>query len=788
MLRRIGLKALSVFVLVTVAFSFPVSASVTLVEDGEPAAAVVLPAEPEDFEQTAADELVNHLEIMTGAGLEIVSEGDVPEGLLPVYIGSVADDELEDLTRAEGENPSSFTVRVSEDRVDIRGLSDEGTMFGVYELLEQIGFRWYTLGDMGRVVPEGDTVAVELQTNSQAPDIVYRRLQHVPVRMPWSRRARLGGESRSTGRHGIPGLPRGDFDENPEWYSLTGGERRARQDCLSNPEVLERATEGIRSQAERQGGDVQYVGAASHDGGGFCECEGCKELDQGVYDPFGDRESMTDRYIWFFNQILDELEDEFPNLHIVHYTYSAHMMPPEVEMNERIVPVFAPITMERLRGMDNPMGIDRYPLRWLIDEYADRGVNEMYYRGYFGNLACMGFPWSQLDRVRNDIPALMERGVSVFRVETIWPTWCSNFFNWYVAARLWWDVETDVDALLDEFYELYYGPAEDVMRAFHEDLESAFADTPYFTGSTYLYFPIFKGHPRRDELRGCLDEAADLAEAHEDPVYGERISAMRYNWDRMDIFMDMMQARNRHDFETAHALMEDYNEKTAWGADEPFSYEHEDYEYGRSGRYLIWREHPDNRRSYFNRFFRGSIETGYERAVEKGDIVATMPDEWQFLLDPVEIGRISGYERPGELGGNWQPMKTSTRSWSDQGLHYYKGLAWYRQKVTIPEEFDGRPIYMWFGGVDRTASVWLNGEYMGSNAEPREGLPGIPGSFRPFDLPTVDEDGDSVINFGGENWVVVEIENRTLAELGTGGILAPVMFWSPEDPDWMPGE
>jgi len=95
-------------------------------------------------------------------------------------------------------------------------------------------------------------------------------------------------------------------------------------------------------------------------------------------------------------------------------------------------------------------------------------------------------------------------------------------------------------------------------------------------------------------------------------------------------------------------------------------------------------------------------------------------------------------------------------------------------------------VYLWFGGGDRLASVWVNGVFMGTSREPREGVPGVPGSFRPFDMPTVDEDGQSALTFGGENWVVVRIENKSLAELGTGGILAPVMFWSPKDPDWRP--
>jgi hypothetical protein len=36
--------------------------------------------------------------------------------------------------------------------------------------------------------------------------------------------------------------------------------------------------------------------------------------------------------------------------------------------------------------------------------------------------------------------------------------------------------------------------------------------------------------------------------------------------------------------------------------------------------------------------------------------------------------------------------------------------------------------------------------------------------------------------------VVARVVNRALNELGTGGIVAPVMFWSPKDPAWKPGE
>jgi hypothetical protein len=759
------------------------AATAPLVVEGKARAVIVLPARPEALERQAARELSEHLALMTGAELAVVEGEQAAAERIPVYLGSAADPALDVLSRAAGENPSTFTLRVAEDRIDIRGLSAEGTLFGVYELLEQLGFRWYVPGDLGRVVPQGDTANVTLQTETQAPAMELRLLQ------PWSgatsgwiARQRLGGRQRSTGKHGIPPFDERDreklFEQHPEYFALIGGERRMRQICAGNPAAAELTARTVRARFEPTT-EKFYVGMGPRDGDGYCECDLCGELDGGVPDPlYGGQTSKTGRYIAFFNRVLELLEDDYPNLHIVWYVYANHMMPPPqgLEPNPRIVGVFAPITIDRIRGMDNPMSPDRHVFRWLIDAWAATGPNELCYRGYYNNLACVQLPKTQIDRVRNEIPALHERGVNVMRVECIHQSWASDPLTLYLAARLMWNVNLDVDRTLDEFYRLFYGPAEQPMRAYHEQLEAAFRDTPYFTGSSFLYFPIFMDHPRRAALRGLLDEAQRLAGDGDSPS-AARVHMIRQGYVRMDAFLDMMLARNRHDFAESHRRMEQFDALTQELVDLVL----EDGNPRQSHRGVSFPEGPTDRRSYFNRYFREPVLAGHRRTVREGELVAPLSDEWLFLLDPTEIGEIAGYPRPGELGGNWQPIKSSSRSWSDQGLHYYKGVAWYRQKVTIPAQFADRPVYLWFGGVDRLASVWVNGQFVGSSREPGEGLPGIPGSMKPFDLAAT-----GAVRFGVENWVVVRTENKSLAELGTGGILAPVMFWSPKDPDWKP--
>jgi hypothetical protein len=83
-------------------------------------------------------------------------------------------------------------------------------------------------------------------------------------------------------------------------------------------------------------------------------------------------------------------------------------------------------------------------------------------------------------------------------------------------------------------------------------------------------------------------------------------------------------------------------------------------------------------------------------------------------------------------------------------------------------------MFLWFGGVDEKAKVWLNGNLLGESDKPHPGLPGAAGCFEPFDL-----EATETVRFGEMNFLAVKVTNVELNELGTGGITAPVMFWSP---------
>lgn len=86
---------------------------------------------------------------------------------------------------------------------------------------------------------------------------------------------------------------------------------------------------------------------------------------------------------------------------------------------------------------------------------------------------------------------------------------------------------------------------------------------------------------------------------------------------------------------------------------------------------------------------------------------------WDFCIDP---------ESAGEGGGWAQGLPTSRpiavpASWNDQylDLHDYLGLAWYQTTFDLPWGWDGRMISLRFGSVNYLASVWVNGQPVGSH-------------------------------------------------------------------------
>ena len=749
----------------------PVAADVALVEKGQPRAVVVLPAEPAHAERQAAEELIEHIALMSGTTLPMILEDGNASGLARILIGAAADEGLEALIREQSSDPWAFALVVDDRNVQLRGLSPEGTRSAAYELLEQLGVRWFMPGEIGRVIPATEAPSLKTQQTIQTPSFCYRRgPSGGEAHQTWSRRMRLPGVGGRYGAHGIPPL-RGSaapryFKEDPRLFSLVDGERRRGQLCLtySTGDVSENRTLAVVAEHCREilraNPGQQVLNMGPNDGGGFCQCEKCRALDPSkthTVPLMTPGPSYTDRYVWFFNQLAEALSDEFPDVRIGFYAYAGLQMPPiEVEPKDNLAISLAPIHTCRIHGPNNPICPEsNFPL-WLLEHWKPYVGEYIADRGYLFNLADPGFPFSMVHRVREEIPAFHKRGVCIWSADPS-TAWASHNPTMYIAAKLLWNSNADVDALLAEFYDLYYGPAAEPMAAYHTFMDATIRDADHHTGSTWDMPLIYPQEVRR-RARDLLRRAAALAEDAEENIYAQRVEITRLSLDFLDGYCELMNRRHAFDFSGELESLETLETIR----DRLIS----DYEFP-----MLNARHAN---SYLNRFIRRMTVANAATLEGGGEIVARLSHEWHFQLDPQRWGRYLGLHKVDSAGGNWQTIRSDI-SWSNQGLRYYFGQCWYRQEIDLPDTHQNRKILLWFAGVDRTAEVWVNGRFAGANHGGAEfDLDAYGSSFRAFEF-----DVSKLVRHGEPNVVTLRVDRPSTAELGTGGIIGPAMFYAP---------
>lgn len=139
----------------------------------------------------------------------------------------------------------------------------------------------------------------------------------------------------------------------------------------------------------------------------------------------------------------------------------------------------------------------------------------------------------------------------------------------------------------------------------------------------------------------------------------------------------------------------------------------------------------------------------------------SLDGDWQVIVDPFDHGRIDYQSRPTEEFAAERvrtgPADRVEHEFSDQhtlsvpgdwnsqrdDLFYYEGAVWYRRTFDAPPAA-GERAFLHFGGANRVARVWINGQFLG-----RHDL-----GFTPFEFEVTQH------LRAGENAVVVSVDNR----------------------------
>lgn len=726
------------------------AAELTLVDQGKARVCVVVPAKaipakdatPDpafEHHRLAAKDLADYLGKMSGAMVVI---GDKPAvGLAPIYVRAAP--AKIPLTK-KSDFGDAYLIDVGPESIVLDGESGHAVRYAASRLLHALGVRWYGPDEMGEHVPKRRTVSLRIGRIEEAPHFQTRNLGSGE----WGWRNRIGVLMLAQG-HAFDGImdTSKTFKTNPDYYPMVNGKPFGGQANLSNPKVAELFIQKIG--AEFRKGPTTWAGGKSagigpDDGLLLDERPESRAMESGELDAIFRVPSATDRFIKFANAVAAGLEKEFPDHTYGFYVYSNHDFPPRtVKPHRNLVPVVAPIAFNRYLSIGNPNEATSMMLKENI--LAWKGLCRrvgVYLYNY--NLADTAMPFTRRLAWSKDLPSLYKWGVHDATIESM-ANWHTMVPGNYVIANLLWDVNSDVSAMLDEFYANYYGSAGPAMREYNTLLENAYESTTAFAGCTFSMHRIFT-----PELIGKLETALAkaLATSKSDALITRRVGVTRHSLNFAKHWLAMRSALN--DFRLAEA------EKHA----QAFLDEYKAADKSYPGYFATYIE------GYFKAFHHRSFVAAGKIARE-GTVVYKFPDEWATFLDESKMGEKMGLHLPNAGLGNWTKLRTYSASLDEQGQPFFRGLIWYRHEFALPDSGQkARTLKLWLGGADDVVHAYLNGKDLGTQA---------PGNFGPaeFDLTLA-------INRTGRNVLTVSVDNSGITELGTGGLVRPALIYAPK--------
>ena len=504
-------------------FTVAAHGDVQLVRDGKPMADIVLAANALSSVKLAAEDLQTHLELMSGARLPIAN---APSGSLEnhVYVGPsehtrklgiiisdlkiggfkiVAkgsalvllgrDDQrkpfpfhrkgegLKEWQEFAGEKYGvPFCAAFIPTKLGILPYDDTATLYAVSQFLEQLGVRWYYPYENGTVIPERKTISVPEQFVTKEPAFPMRQVNfywtmlYDPEGMLWFKRLKYGSAFSVLISHATANIiTREQREEHPEYFAVIDGKMVYRP-RLCEPGFRKSTVNFLRKTLEAYP-SYRAVNAMPTDG--FTEID---ERDAKLWSrPGRGYLGKFSDYVWdYWLYVADALRKSHPDRFLVAVSYAPYAEPPS-QIDKLPDNVAVCIAQNTAASFLPQFNIDRLRAKWL-SMLTSKGMYIYDYYLFYRTEQSPRYPVVFTKHLQADMQKL--HGVcwgknaevaaardNQGRARLACPG-LTHLLH-YVQGKLYWDPDLDLQALLDEYYALYFGPAKTEMKEFYEFAE-----------------------------------------------------------------------------------------------------------------------------------------------------------------------------------------------------------------------------------------------------------------------------------------------------------------------------
>ena len=499
-------------------------------------------------EATAAEELAVYLERATRASFPVTEESDgVSEGP-SIHVGPTAFAARHGIDAA-ALGPEEWVIKSERGSLILCGGRPRGTLYAVYRFLEdRVGVRWWTPWD--ETVPRQSKLTIPKIDVRGEPVFSYRDVYGIDGPREFHARSRLNGDHSGLRlEHGgresygppfpvhnfylyVP--PAEYFESRPEYDSELDGVRThdKAQLCLTNSGLRELVASKLERDIDQaHGGAAQrgerpsrLYGFSKNDWGGDCRCDACRRV---VKRQGGEAGPLVE----FVNYLAERIEEKYPDVLLDTLGYHQTFHPPRsLVLRDNVV---IRVSALQKRDFSKPV-ID--PVHWEYREALHgwskrtKHLRVWDYSVTFGRRANLPLP--NLPVLAADFRFYHERGVEGLYIQHDGPILADmRDLKLWVLLKLMEDPYRDLDALVVDFTDGYYGAAGETLREYLSALDRAAARKPSRIG-----------YPARPSQYRYLDTSF-LVRAHElfdraeqgvrdDPRLSRRVRQARLSLDR----------------------------------------------------------------------------------------------------------------------------------------------------------------------------------------------------------------------------------------------------------------
>jgi hypothetical protein len=700
-------------------------------------AVIVVSPTAGEIEKRAADDLAKYIELMCGAKPAVANAEPAihaaMSGKKPLLIlGQAAIDAQPKLRVAIDavlkQNPhlrtDGIALRREGNRVYLAGNNDRSHYFAMAELLRRWGCRWYLPTEFGECIP------IEQELRIGELDYVYS--SPFEIRSYWISWA---GDTSGAEEFQLRNMMSGRSDMPSTGHALGQYTMGLGKGTFDFPITAPATAEHVAQQVESLFAADKSFSLGMEDGSYDSDYEKDQQLMKLQFDKYMLHWSVTDPMLELYNNVAGILQKKYPHSRgkIGFLAYANMTLPPVREMTaERsLFCELAPIDIDPIHGMDDVQSPPRHEYRDMLNKWAKVMQGRLCIYDYDqGMLVWRDLPNPSHHAFQQDVQHYRNAGILGVNTESR-NAIATTFLNLHLRARLLWNPDEDLDALLADFYPRFYGPAAAPMSDYWNAIYKAWEDTivtehEYFVAQA-IYTPellaLLKAKmAEADQIANGL-QVNGRALSRNEMQYIERIRFTQMSHDIIQGYMAMVTAAATEcDYSAAVSL----GEKTLAVREQLTD---------TNGTFTTYRVLNAEQHGYA--WWPGEVNQ-YRELVpfidgSKGKLIAKLPLEWAFHRDKEHQGESKGYageavdlaywnahhdeltlDNRKDYPDQWEMIRTDLYAQAqgvrDPDRQSYTGSMWYRTDIELTSEQIAGSTHLRFPGLFNECWLYINGQ------------------------------------------------------------------------------